>query len=139
MSDDVRSVSLLRSWLLLLLLLLRLVGDPSPTIVAFVVFVTLLLSFYPTGIFADVFVINFVNSWFLLSITYFGSQERVSPMLLQQGKSSISVTRHRVLCQNSVVLVTMHSRKLHQVLTLTMLCTKITINILFFDRQNMFY
>lgn len=139
MSDDVRSVSLLRPWLLLLLLLLSLVGDPSPTIVAFVVFVTLLLSFYPTGIFADVFVINFVNSWFLLSITYFSSQERVSPMLLQQGKSSISVTRHRVLCQNSVVLVTMHSRKLHQVLTLTMLCTKITINILFFDRQNMFY
>ena len=37
-----------------------------------------------------------------------------------EGMSSISKTRHRVLCQNiSVVLVAMHSRKLHQVLTVS--------------------
>ena len=104
------SVSLLMSWQLLLLLWPRLVGDPSPTLVALVVFVTLLLSFYPTGIFVDVFVINLeirgscCRSFFSVHKKEF------------TNVAAISKTRDRVLCQNfSVVLVTMHSRKLHQV------------------------
>ena len=113
------SVSLLMSWLLLLLLLPRLVGDPSPTLVALVVFVTLLLSFYPTGIFVDVFVINLEIRGSCCR-PFFSVHKKEFTNVAAEGMSSISKTRHHVLGQNfSVVLVTMHSRKLHQVLTVS--------------------
>lgn len=52
--------------------------------------------------------------------SFFSVHKKGFTNVAAEGMSSISKTRHRVLCQNfSVVLVTMRSRKLHQVLTVS--------------------